>query len=279
MLASETAMTSTRRSMTIVKREGLILTSDLLDVMRGRVAVVHVKGAASRESCRQIVKNMDANQGIQDRNDGVPGQYIGSSHYRKAAREYFFESSMNRPHIQALLGDVVDPLRAVFGVLSQKLTDERGTLRLASTDDGRANYCRALCWTGTGRYALEPHDDVGQVEHAGDGYDLAAASRYEVVALNFYPSMPEQGGDLRIWDYKPSAEEKRELGLEKTGYPYPESVLADKDYWDLGVSAGDLLLINGGYVHGVTRQSDEGRRVLLHAFVGFINDREAVWWT
>ncbi len=170
-------------------------------------------------------------------------------------------------------------MRAIFSILSQKLGEDGGTLKLASSNHGCANYCRALCWTGTGQYALKPHDDVAQVKHAGDGYEFVATANHEVIAVNFYPSMPIHGGDLRIWNYKPTVEEKHQAGLERTGYPYCESMLVDKEYWDLGVSEGDLLLINGGYVHGVTRQSDEGRRVLLHAFLGFTTENDALWWT
>jgi hypothetical protein len=267
------------RPLKVIKRTGIILTSDILDVMRGRAAALHIKGAASRETCEKIVDNFDRNNGVLERRDGVPGRYIGSSHFKKSAAEYFSESTLNRPHISALLGDVVDPIRAVFSLLTHKLEEDGRSLRLAAAEEGRANYCRALCWTGTGQYALKPHDDVAQVEHAGEGYEFTAAARHEVVAVNFYPSMPQHGGDLRIWNYKPTMTEKLDAGLEKTGYPYAEPLLADKEYWDLGVSTGDLLLLNGGYVHGVTRQSNEGRRVLLHAFVGFVNDNDAVWWT
>lgn len=263
----------------IIKRDGLILTSDILELIFGQATALHIRGAATRETCDAIVRNFEASEGILERRDGVPGRFIGSSHYKKTADAYFAESEVNRPYINALLGDVVDPMRAIFNLLNSKLQDRGGTLRLAEGEKGRANVCRALCWTGQGEYALEPHDDAAQVMYAGEGFEFVNAVRRAVVAINFYPSMPDQGGDLRIWNYRPTHEEKVAAGLEKTGYPYGSDLIEGKDYWDLGVREGDLVLIDGGYVHGVTRQSDTGKRLLLHAFCGLVGAQDAVWWT
>ncbi len=102
--------TNTQNNFKIIKRSGLILTSDIIEVMRGSVAAVHIKSAASRDTCKKIIENFDSNKGIMVRKDGVPGNYIGSSHFKKTAEEYFSESSTNEPHIRTLLGDVVDPM-------------------------------------------------------------------------------------------------------------------------------------------------------------------------
>ena len=263
----------------IIKRDGLILTSDILELMSGKAAVLHVRGAATRETCGALVQNFKTSAGIFERHDGVPGRFIGSSHFKKTADAYYAESDANRPHVEALLGDVVDPIRAIFSLLDSKLRESGGGLRLAKGNNGRANYCRALCWTGQGDYALKPHDDTAQVAHAGNGFDFVEVARRAVIAVNFYPCMPDQGGDLRIWNYRPTPEEKRAAGLEKTGYPYGAELVGEKDYWDLGIRERDLVLIDGGYVHGVTRQSDSGTRLLLHAFCGLVDDHNAVWWT
>jgi len=263
----------------IIKRNGLILTSDILAVMTGSASALHIKGAATKETCERIARNFNENEGVMIRKDGVDGKYIGASHFKKGCQAYFEESSRNKRYIDALLGDVLDPVRAAFSLLDMTLSERGGSIRLASSSVGKANYCRALCWTGQNAYALEPHDDLAQVLHAGEGYEFVDVAKHQVVAVNFYPSMPEQGGDLRIWNYKPTPEEKEVHGLAKTGYPYTPDLLDEKEYWDLGVNAGDLVLLNGAFVHAVTKQSRQGTRLLLHAFMGFVDETHAVWWT
>lgn len=150
-------------------------------------------------------------------------------------------------------------------------------LRLASSKHGQANICRAICWSGTGTYALEPHDDLAQVLCADD---LAAVAKNTVVALNFYPSMPEEGGDLRIWSHKPTAADRKSQGLETTGYPYSTAYLKPFPSHEFQLQAGDIALIDGGFIHGVTRQLGNGkRRLLLNCFFGFARPDLVLWWT
>ncbi len=248
--------------------------------MKGEITGLHIKHGFSVEVADEIAANFTRNPGLKEREDGVPGQYIGASHYRKHAATYFAEAQNARPFVDALFGNLVDPVRGLFDALRRELHNQGVELRLASSKHGQANICRAICWSGTGTYALEPHDDVAQVLCAGKEYDLAAVANNTVVALNFYPSMPEEGGNLRIWSHKPTATDRKSQGVETTGYPYSTAYLDAIPSHDFQLQAGDIALIDGGFIHGVTRQSGYGKhRLLLNCFFGFAQPDLVLWWT
>ncbi|MBH5389422.1 2OG-Fe(II)-dependent halogenase WelO5 family protein [Bradyrhizobium diversitatis] len=261
----------------IRERTGSISTAEIISVLKGEITGLHIRQGFSTEIAKEITARFARNRGLKERKDGVPGQYIGASHYRKDAAGYFAEAENEHPFVDALFGSLVDPVRGLFDALRRELHKHRIELRLATSKRGQANICRAICWSGTGMYALEPHDDVAQVQCADD---LAAVAKNTVVALNFYPSMPEEGGDLRIWSHKPTATDRNSQGVETTGYPYSIAYLEAVPSHDFKLQAGDIALIDGGFIHGVTRQlGNRKRRLLLNCFLGFARPDLVLWWT
>ncbi|WP_407114562.1 hypothetical protein [Bradyrhizobium sp. LMG 9283] len=264
----------------IKERTGSISIGEVISALKGEITGLHIKRAFSPELADEITANFNRNPGLNDRKDGVPGQYVGASHYRKNPAAYFAEAESVRPFVDALFADLVDPVRALFDALKRELQKRGIELRRARSEHGRANICRAICWSGTGTYSLEPHDDVAQVLCAGKDCELPAVANNTVVALNFYPSMPNEGGNLRIWSHKPTETDRRLQGVETTGYPYSPAYLERVPYHDLELKAGDVALIDGGFVHGVTRQSSNGKpRLLLNCFLGFAKPNLVLWWT
>lgn len=264
----------------IRERTGSIRTAEIISMLKGEITGLHIRQGFSIEVADEITTNFADSPGLKERKDGVPGQYIGASHYRKDAASYFAEAENTRPFVDALFGDLVDPVRGLFDALRRDLHNHGIELRLASSKYGQANICRAICWSGTGTYALEPHDDVAQVLYAGKEYDIAAVAKNTIVALNFYPSMPEQGGNLRIWSHKPTATDRQSQGVETTGYPYTSAYLDAFPSHEFQLQAGDIALIDGGFIHGVTGQVGNGkRRLLLNCFFGFARPDLVLWWT
>ncbi|TIL22099.1 MAG: hypothetical protein E5Y88_29495 [Mesorhizobium sp.] len=264
----------------IRERTGSIGTKEIISVLKGEITALHVKQAFSTELAEEITANFVGNPGLKERKDGVPGQYVGASHYRKDAATYFAEAENARPYVDALFENLVDPVRALFGALKRELHNKGIELRLARSEHGQANVCRALSWSGSGTFSLNPHDDVAQVLRAGNDYELSAVAHNTVAALNFYPSMPEEGGNLRLWSHKPTVADRKSQGVETTGYPYSAAYLEDVPFRDVQLKAGDIALIDGGFVHGVTGQSGSGkRRVLLNSFFGFARPDLVLWWT
>jgi len=266
--------------LTIKERVGSISTTDIISILKGEITGLHIKKAFSNEVAEEITHNFSRNPGLRERKDGVPGQYVGASHYRKAAVNYFADSEDARPFIDTLFGDIVDPVRGIFDALKRDLQHRGIELRLAQSEHGQANICRAISWCGSGPYALAPHDDVAQVLCAGSDFELSAVAENTVVALNFYPSMATEGGDLRIWSHKPTAVDRKAQGIETTGYPYSTTYLETVPYRDFELRAGDIALIDGGFIHGVTSKlGGEKSRLVLNSFFGFARPDLVLWWT
>ncbi|WP_373414970.1 hypothetical protein [Ensifer aridi] len=262
------------------ERVGSITTTDIISVLKGEVTGLHIKNAFSNEVAEEITKNFSHSPGLKDRRDGVPGQYVGASHYRKDAVNYFADSEDARPFIDMLFGDLIDPVRGIFDALKRDLQHQGIELRLARSDHGQANICRAISWCGSGPYALAPHDDVAQVLCAGSDFEFSTVAENTVAALNFYPSMPKEGGDLRLWSHKPTTADRAAQGVETTGYPYSTTYLETVPYRDLQLRAGDIALIDGGFIHGVTSKSGgEKPRLVLNTFFGFARPDLVLWWT
>ncbi|MER8772203.1 hypothetical protein NKH63_26280 [Mesorhizobium sp. M0960] len=264
----------------IRERTGSISTAEIISVLHGEITGLHIKQAFSTEVAEEITAKFVGSPGLQERKDGVPGQYVGASHYRKDAATYFAASETARPYVDALFENLVDPVRALFDALKRELHRQGIDLRLARSQDGHANICRALSWSGVGAYALEPHDDVAQVICAGNDYEFSAVAHNTVAALNFYPSLADEGGNLRLWSHKPTVTDRKSQGVETTGYPYSKAYLEPVPCRDLQLKAGDIALIDGGFVHGVTCQSGSGkRRLVLNSFFGFAQPDLVLWWT
>ncbi|MER8989464.1 hypothetical protein [Mesorhizobium sp. M0843] len=263
----------------IRERTGSISTAEIISVLKGEITALHIRQAFSTEIAEEITANFSGSPGLKERKDGVPGQYVGASHYRKDAVTYFAEAETARPYVNALFENLVDPVRALFDALKRELHNQGIELRLARSEHGQANVCRALSWSGSGTFSLDPHDDVAQVLCAGNDYELSAVAHNTVAALNFYPSMPEEGGNLRLWSHKPTVTDRRSQGVETTGYPYSAAYLEGVPCRDFQLRAGDIGLIDGGFVHGVTGQSGDGNRLVLNSFFGFARPDLVLWWT
>ncbi|RWO32192.1 MAG: hypothetical protein E5Y16_14135 [Mesorhizobium sp.] len=264
----------------IKERSGSINTAEIISVLKGELTALHIKQAFSAEVAEEITTNFIGSSGLRERKDGVPGQYVGASHYRKDAATYFADAENARPYVDALFKNLVDPVRAVFGALKRELHNQGIELRLARSEHGQANVCRGLSWSGTGTFSLDPHDDVAQVLRAGDDYELSAVAHNTVAALNLYPSMPEQGGNLKLWSHKPTVADRISQGVETTGYPYSAAYLEAVPCREFELKTGDIALIDGGFVHGVTGQSGDGkRRLVLNCFFGFARPDLVLWWT
>ncbi|WP_316399415.1 hypothetical protein [Bradyrhizobium sp. 33ap4] len=280
METTQVSRTPAISPLAIRERTGSISTAEIISALKGEITGLHIKQAFSFEIAEEISANFTRSLGLKERKDGVPGQYVGASHYRKDAATYFAESEHARPFVDALLGSLVDPLRGLFDALKRELRNQGIELRLARSEHGQSNICRAFCWSGNGQYALEPHDDVAQVLYAGDDCELPVVANNTVLALNLYISMPEKGGDLRIWSHRPTATDRKSQGVETTGYPYSSGYLEAIPFQDLQLKAGDIALIDGGFIHGVTPQSgNEKRRLLLNNFFGFARPDLVLWWT
>jgi hypothetical protein len=85
------------------------------------------------------------------------------------------------------------------------------------------------------------------------------------LSFNTYLSMTERGGELELWNYRPSREEYERM---RDGYGLHRELLAPPDV-AIRPQPGDLILFDASRVHAVTPSCGRGVRVTVSGFLGF----------
>lgn len=120
---------------------------------------------------------------------------------------------------------------------------------------------------------LPPHQDIlsRDLPHMDHAQRLLGQ-----VAANIYIKMPPEGGELELWDYRPSDEEFELIRsgrydfIDRAKLPEPDVLIRPQ--------AGELVLMRSDYVHAV-RPSSKGSRVAMACFIGFYGyDMPLSYW-
>lgn len=174
----------------------------------------------------------------------------------------------------------VNVAELIAGVIYPAL-DPGMTLRPALHDGRLAERLRVAMWNSDGDYALLPHEDISQLsDPEQEGFEIQRTQN--PVAVNFYPAMPEQGGQLRVWDIAPDARTRQRLGISTSGFPYPLEALDRIPYVDIKAKAGDAVFLQGRFVHAVlgSNGSVSAPRITMNGFFGISADGSTViQWT
>ena len=252
-------------------------TSHMLRMASGEAIGQIVHGYLTPEQCAIISRNFMENTGLHVRGDDVSGMTVGADIYGKSAEQYIKDVEAARPHVREIFeGTVTVPtmLRADI----QALMPAGVTVRQATHNGVPFNDARVIRWTDSGALALKFHDDLGQLTEPTQAVFETSKVKHPV-AFNVYVSVPDEGGELEIVNVCPDLAAKERLGIEHSGYAYPESMLADYDRISIKPQVGDLLVLAGEFVHGVRGIRGQGVRLLLNHFGGFIDDKTFVTWS
>lgn len=246
-----------------------------LDVLDGHADLVWVHGFADVNNCTEIANNFYRSQDALPRLDNVPGVMIGESHYFKDPKSYYQICKKSSDAVKSMFSNSLDPVARFYSIVS---TSSGGVLRPARYRTEDALHTRAIEWQerASSNYLLQPHEDVSQVFCARNtGWEISAI--HTLMAVNFYARCQVGEGMLRVFDLKHSPGLAARVNVEGVGYPYPEALLADTKYVDLAVQTGDVVLLNGAFIHAVTRSRSE--RIVLNSFVGNLGNQELIYWT
>lgn len=241
----------------------------------GSLDILWIHRYATKETCNAITANF-LNQGsASPRKDNVPGLMIGDSHYFKSPEEYIRASRATRKDVTELFKEADDPIRSIY----KTITIEGSFKTRAAVFNGtEALHTRAISWKSKpdSSYLLQPHDDVSQVFCTrNEGWEITSIST--LIALNFYPKAQEGQGALRVFDLKHTTSLAEKAEVTGSGYPYPSEMLKDIKYVDIPVSSGDVVMINGSFIHGVLPSLTE--RIVLNSFLGDLDQRNMIYWT
>jgi hypothetical protein len=259
------------------KFEGAELIGDaILMISSGELDVALIKSVLPPADCLAIQKAFFESEHRRRRADAVPGYILGATHYSKSPTEYFKQCWEARPTVSSIFENTTDPMGLVHRAIKEKTGR---SVRPSRLGDREALHARAVEWLPdlgvTGEFLLRPHEDFSQIDCTrNEGWEMRDAEN--IMAINFYASADAVSGRLRIYDYIPDISTRDRLELQGSGYPYPLDLLEDKSYIELAVETGDMAIINGRYVHAVTRT--RSKRVVINCFVAQ-SGPEYIYWT
>ena len=248
-------------------------------MLNKQLDVLIVRNAVKAEDCNAIADNFYHSSSALPRADNVPGIMLGVSHYFKTPADYYHPCEKTLNDICALFNHLENPILALYEGIGKACHQN---IRAAIYNQKSALFTRGIQWTSSKQnngYMLQPHDDVCQV-FCERNHDWEIQDLGELLAVNFYAKTTAKEGKLRIFDFYPSDTFlKNHPELIGNGYPYSDAVLADASYDDIAVNAGDILILNGKFVHAVT--AGEGSRLVLNSFIGkkINNSGEIIYWS
>ncbi len=124
--------------------------------------------------------------------------------------------------------------------------------------------------------SAEPHQDVLLKD---DAKLCNLLNIREQIAFNTYLSLPEEGGELELWNWKPTEEEYKKFIHADPNLSYA----LDRDKIKPPVitykpKLGEFLLFNPRFIHAV-RPSHGLQRLSISAFIGYSgnNEKLTVW--
>ena len=263
----------------VVESEKTLDLDHVFAVLKGNLAGYRVRGFVPPDVCGAIVTNFWASTNRVARagvgEDGVEAYLIGASHYGKPSLQYLEEAHACAAAVESLYAGTINPVMLFKNALASRMR-----VRAARLDGLEAGASKAIYWNNFGPFLLEPHDDLAQVKDPiQSDFEIQQVNR--VMALNIYAQVPENSGQVQIWNLEPDEQTRTELDVRYVGFPYPADLLLEHPTMVVAVETGDLCVFNGNLVHAVRRGDavTPKSRLLLTCFMGVNLNEELIWWT
>lgn len=247
------------------------LTVDhLLRLATGVLGMVRVRGFAAPAMCARIMGAL-ANAPMGSYDETViypPVAKLGPAAYDSyGANELdgnYWQLAGDAAKIRGTLLDGGDPLAYAIGALR----DAWGGPMEPARSNGRPLFAGMVRETAIG---LKMHFD--DIEHElPDALELRPVSQ---LALNWYISMPDGGGDTVVYRrrWTPSDEAHRD------GYGWDESVVDGIPSASARPEVGDVIIFDPRNYHLVRPNVGDGRRVSFSFFLGVTGRGELIYWS
>lgn len=254
------------------------LTSAVLTVWDRASPIALAHKGLPEDYCENVAVAFEASTARTARRDGVPGFEIGATQYGKSGADYTRQAARVNPELHRILGGydgiILQQLRALALAFAARGIQFRPLVYRGEI----AAIMRFAQWRAdveSARWLLRPHDDMAQVR----GYaDWEISNLEMVIAVNIYLRSVPGSGQLIVSGWKPTENDRRARGVEKSGYPYAEGEVLHRPHVIIPVAPGDIAVIDGGYAHGVlVGDGATNDRLLANLFIGKVGDT-AVYW-
>ena len=253
-----------------------------IDLLDGKHTAMHVKSLLPLDYCQQLEARFRASPLRKKRPDNVPGYEAGVTQYMKSPLLLSKLAYSQQGGLRQILGtDPDNPIMAFFRELAVRAYKNAGyIIRPAAYGAEPMPILRFSQWMKQrpdAHLLVEMHDDLAQVK-APLNTDFEIHGVERLLAYNFYPRCVKGSGQLCVLDWQPSDEEREMCGVKDTGYPYRSEDIPE------GVSrhvfeqqTGDLVVMDGSYVHGVLVGKDEcDDRLVVNGFAAVLKNKQVV---
>ncbi|MGY3295690.1 hypothetical protein ACVWY1_000108 [Pseudomonas sp. TE6288] len=249
-----------------------LTAAQLDDVIHARTLGILIKGFAPADTVALALERLSHHE--------LRGAFSEQTEFVRLGKAYIEirdEASRAEYHGQAIAN--IRKIRSAFGPLASPIDHLRLLL-----DEVWPKGARLLdvngrkCFVGIARFQgnnvdLTPHtDDLARNAPADHQPRLLTQ-----LSTNIYLQIPEDGGELEIWNLHPDEAEyerlrgQRAYGIERHLLPPPDLVVKPE--------AGDLIFLNPRLVHAV-RPSATSTRVTLGVFIGYFGDDQPLaYWS
>jgi len=261
----------------IIKDIDRLGRTDVAVLLACDVLALRIKRFVRLDAAQEIAERIASHWSLSAYRNTPELVRVGESHYEthdpngttnnEALQSYLDNADLLMEEIRKACSPHESPLDKLWSMLGEEFGVERA--RIAGRE----------MFAGIGRVFPEgtellPHND--SLARDAPGVPIGAELNGQLAA-NVYLRVPEQGGQLQLWEVRPSAEDLQawrapgsEYGTDRTLVPPPDL--------EIQIAPGDLVLIDATKLHGVARQI-RGSRISLSCFLGIRRGRPMVCWS
>lgn len=276
-------MNSTPHENILIRTTKNLVLSDLLDLLNGKILALRIPNYYSLELSEVISQKIILQESL-ERYHRAPDVGV------KRTGITFFETNGSLEMLERYYKEapvLIQKLRQTcFPYLSpiDKLRLNLGDIWLAGACIENVHNRRMLA--GIARafekgFELPPHQDI----LCRDISDSALSARVDFedlttqLSFNIYLRTPEVGGELEIWNLKPSWIDQQTI--RDAAYKY-EGIIDRNSLPEATVTikpeVGELILFNSGCIHAVCASS--GSRVSVSMFIGYRDkEKPLTYWS
>ncbi len=269
---------------TLVKISQTLVITDLLDLLAGKILALRIPSYYHHEQAEKISEELIEQDTLEryHRAPDVGVQRTGITFFEtngnvKMLEHYYQQAPTCNRNIRRICSPFLSPI--------DKLRLDLGDMWLAGACI--ENIHNRTMLAGIGRvfeddFELPPHQDI----LARDVKDAPIYPTYPFsnlatqLSANIYLRTPKFGGELEIWNVKPSSTKQPEIHDKEYKY---EGII-DRRILPAATAVikpqiGELILFDSTRVHAV-RASHGGPRVSMSMFIGYRNQEEPLtYWS
>jgi hypothetical protein len=276
-------MNSTPNEKMLVKTAEHLNIDDLLNLLKGEILVLRIPNYYPLEEAEAISKKIVLQESLQryHRAPDVGVKRTGVTFFETNGSfemlERYYEEA---PFLIAQLRQVCFPYLSPIDKLKLELTD----IWLAGAYIENVHNRRMLA--GIARafehgFELPPHQDILSRDILDS--PLTARNLFQnlttQLSSNIYLRTPEIGGELELWDLKPSWSQQQSIRDQEYKY---EGIIDRNNLPPAKIvikpAVGELMLFDSGCIHAVCASS--GSRVSMSMFIGYRGqDKPLTYWS